>query len=137
MLVSQFRETPARGHRAPIDLADVTLPTAGHPGHASFFGNGPLLALHAALGMSLILAALNRLTTRRARRQRPIPSPPSYAPNDQLWAASILAIPQADVRADRRVGARSPRPYSSLSVTLVIASPQGRPSIQPRRTCWR
>jgi len=28
----------------------VTLPAAGHPGHASWFGNGALLALHAALG---------------------------------------------------------------------------------------
>jgi hypothetical protein len=36
----------------------VTLPTAGHPGHSSWFGNGPLLALHAALGMFLSLAAL-------------------------------------------------------------------------------
>ena len=35
----------------------VTLPAAGHPGHASWFGNGPLLALHAALGMFLILSA--------------------------------------------------------------------------------
>ena len=36
----------------------VTLPAAGHPGHASWFGNGPLLALHAALGMFLILAGI-------------------------------------------------------------------------------
>ena len=36
----------------------VTLPTAGHPGHSSFFGNGPLLAIHATLGMFLILAAI-------------------------------------------------------------------------------
>ena len=36
----------------------VTLPAAGHPGHASWFGNGTLLALHAALGMLLILAAI-------------------------------------------------------------------------------
>jgi hypothetical protein len=36
----------------------VTLPAAGHPGHASWFGNGALLALHAALGMLLILGAL-------------------------------------------------------------------------------
>jgi hypothetical protein len=36
----------------------VTLPVAGHPGHSSWFGNGPLLALHAALGMFLILAAI-------------------------------------------------------------------------------
>src|SRR6516165_6794806 len=36
----------------------VTLPAAGHPGHASWFGNGPLLALHAALGMFLVLAAI-------------------------------------------------------------------------------
>jgi hypothetical protein len=36
----------------------VTLPTAGHPGHSSWFGNGALLALHAALGMVLILAAI-------------------------------------------------------------------------------
>jgi hypothetical protein len=36
----------------------VTLPAAGHPGHASWFGNGTLLALHAALGMFLILAAI-------------------------------------------------------------------------------
>ena len=36
----------------------VTLPAAGHPGHASWFGNGALLALHAALGIFLILAAI-------------------------------------------------------------------------------
>ena len=36
----------------------VTLPAAGHPGHASWFGNGALLALHAALGMILVLAAV-------------------------------------------------------------------------------
>ena len=36
----------------------VTLPKAGHPGHASWFANGPLLALHAGLGMFLSLAAL-------------------------------------------------------------------------------
>jgi hypothetical protein len=36
----------------------VTLPAAGHPGHASWFGNGALLALHAALGMFLILAVI-------------------------------------------------------------------------------
>ena len=36
----------------------VTLPTAGHPGHSSWFGNGALLALHAALGMFLVLAAV-------------------------------------------------------------------------------
>jgi hypothetical protein len=36
----------------------VTLPAAGHPGHASWFGNGAPLALHAALGMLLVLAAI-------------------------------------------------------------------------------
>jgi hypothetical protein len=36
----------------------VTLPDAGDPGHASWFGNGALLALHATLGMLLILAAI-------------------------------------------------------------------------------
>ena len=36
----------------------VTLPAAGHPGHSSWFGNGALLAIHAALGMFLILAAI-------------------------------------------------------------------------------
>src|SRR5690348_10539004 len=36
----------------------VTLPDAGEPGHASWSGNGPLLALHAALGLYLILAAI-------------------------------------------------------------------------------
>jgi hypothetical protein len=36
----------------------VTLPAAGHPGHSSWFGNGVLLALHAALGMFLVLAAI-------------------------------------------------------------------------------
>jgi len=36
----------------------VTLPAAGHPGHNAWFGNGALLALHAALGMLLILAAI-------------------------------------------------------------------------------
>ena len=36
----------------------VTLPAAGQPGHASWFGNGALLALHASLGMFLVLAAI-------------------------------------------------------------------------------
>ena len=36
----------------------VTLPAAGHPGHASWFGNGAILAFHAALGMLLILGAI-------------------------------------------------------------------------------
>lgn len=36
----------------------VTLPAAGHPGHGSFFSNGPLLALHATLGMFLLLSAI-------------------------------------------------------------------------------
>jgi hypothetical protein len=36
----------------------TTLPGAGHPGHNSFFGNGAVLAIHAALGMFLILAAI-------------------------------------------------------------------------------
>ena len=36
----------------------VTLPAAGRPGHSSWFGNGVLLALHAALGMILVLAAV-------------------------------------------------------------------------------
>jgi hypothetical protein len=36
----------------------VTLPDAGDPGHASWFGNGALLALHATLGMLLILGAI-------------------------------------------------------------------------------
>ena len=36
----------------------VTLPAAGRPGHASWFGNGPLLASHVALGMFLVLAAI-------------------------------------------------------------------------------
>jgi hypothetical protein len=36
----------------------TTLPAAGHPGHNSFFGNGAVLAIHAALGMFLILAAI-------------------------------------------------------------------------------
>ena len=36
----------------------VTLPAAGHPGHGSFFSNGPLLAAHAALGTFLILSAI-------------------------------------------------------------------------------
>ena len=36
----------------------VTLPTAGHRDHGSWFGNGPLLAVHAGLGMALILAAV-------------------------------------------------------------------------------
>ena len=36
----------------------VALPAAGHPGHSSWFGNGVLLALHATLGMILVLAAV-------------------------------------------------------------------------------
>jgi hypothetical protein len=36
----------------------VTLRAAGRPGHGSFFSNGPLLALHATLGMFLILSAI-------------------------------------------------------------------------------
>ena len=48
----------------------VTLPAAGHSGHASWFGNGALLALHAALGMVLILAAIFVLV--RAIRARSV-----------------------------------------------------------------
>src|SRR5215470_10120801 len=40
----------------------VTLPAAGHPGHSSWFGNGPLLALHAAL-VVLIRAIMARNAT--------------------------------------------------------------------------
>jgi ACR3 family arsenite efflux pump ArsB len=40
-----------------VDLY-VTLPDVGDPWHASWFGNGPLLAFHAALGLFLILAAI-------------------------------------------------------------------------------
>jgi len=36
----------------------VALPAAGHPGHSSWFGNGALLALHATLGMILVLSAV-------------------------------------------------------------------------------
>jgi hypothetical protein len=36
----------------------VTLPPTGQPGHSSWFGNGPLLGLHVALGMFLVLAAV-------------------------------------------------------------------------------
>jgi hypothetical protein len=36
----------------------VALPDAGDRGHGSWFGNGPLLAMHATLGMFLILAAI-------------------------------------------------------------------------------
>lgn len=36
----------------------VTLPAAGHPRHSDWFGNGPLLASHVALGMFLVLAAI-------------------------------------------------------------------------------
>jgi thiol:disulfide interchange protein len=48
----------------------VTLPDAGHPGHASWFGNGPLLALHAALGLYLILAAIFVLVRTITARDR-------------------------------------------------------------------
>lgn len=51
LLISQF------GLGIGVNLY-VTLPTAGHPGHGSFFSNGRLLALHAALGTFLILAAI-------------------------------------------------------------------------------
>jgi hypothetical protein len=48
----------------------VTLPDAGHPGHASWFGNGPLLAFHAALGLFLILAAIFVLVRAIMARKR-------------------------------------------------------------------
>jgi hypothetical protein len=48
----------------------VTLPAAGHPGHASWFGNGPLLALHASLGMFLVLAAIFVLARAITARNR-------------------------------------------------------------------
>ena len=51
VLIVQF------AHGISVNLY-VTLPAAGHPGHASWFGNGVLLALHAALGMFLVLAAV-------------------------------------------------------------------------------
>jgi hypothetical protein len=49
----------------------VTLPAADHPGHASWFGNGALLAFHAALGMFLILAAIFVLVRRSWPGTRP------------------------------------------------------------------
>jgi hypothetical protein len=36
----------------------VTLPTAGHPRHGSFFSNGLLLTLHATLGLLLLVSAI-------------------------------------------------------------------------------
>ena len=48
----------------------VTLPAAGRPGHASWFGNGLLLALHAALGMFLVLAAIFVLVRSITARNR-------------------------------------------------------------------
>jgi len=48
----------------------VTLPAAGHPGHSDWFGNGPLLAMHAALGMFLSLAALFVLVRAITARNR-------------------------------------------------------------------
>ncbi len=48
----------------------VTLPDAGDPGHASWFGNGPLLAFHAALGLFLILAAIFALVRAIMARNR-------------------------------------------------------------------
>ena len=48
----------------------VTLPAAGRPGHASWFGNGPLLALHASLGMFLVLAAIFVLVRSITARNR-------------------------------------------------------------------
>ena len=36
----------------------VTLPAAGHPGHGSILSNGPLLAMHATLGLFLLLSAI-------------------------------------------------------------------------------
>jgi hypothetical protein len=61
----------------------VTLPAAGHRGHASWFGNGALLAVHAALGMFLILAAIFVLV--RAIMAR-------YAPLIVTSAAGLVAI---------------------------------------------
>ena len=46
----------------------VTLPAAGHPGHGSFYSNGPLLAMHATLGLVLLLSAISVLV--RAIRAR-------------------------------------------------------------------
>jgi hypothetical protein len=46
----------------------VTLPVAGHPGHGSFYSNGPLLALHATIGLFLLVFAIAVLV--RAIRAR-------------------------------------------------------------------
>ena len=48
----------------------ITLPDAGDPGHASWFGNGPLLAFHAALGLFLILTAISVLVRAIMARNR-------------------------------------------------------------------
>jgi hypothetical protein len=63
MLIAQF------GLGIGVNLY-ITLPAAGHPGHASWFGNGPLLALHAALGMFLVLAAIFVLVRTIVARNR-------------------------------------------------------------------
>ena len=48
----------------------VTLPAAGHPGHSDWFGNGPLLAVHAALGMFLMISAIVVLVRAIVARNR-------------------------------------------------------------------
>jgi hypothetical protein len=82
----------------------VTLPDAGEAGHAAWFGNGPLLAFHAALGLYLILAAIFVLAraimpgTRPSSSPRPpgwwpSSSPPSSAPASPT--SSPTATPSA------------------------------------------
>ena len=51
LLIAQF------GLGMGVNLC-VTSPAAGHPGHGSFFSNGPPLAAHAALGTFLTLSAI-------------------------------------------------------------------------------
>ena len=65
----------------------VTLPAAGHPGHGSFLSNGPLLALHATLGLFLLLSAIFVLI--RAIRAR---TPTLMVTSAAGLAAILLAV---------------------------------------------
>jgi hypothetical protein len=50
----------------------VTLPAAGHPQHSSWFGNGPLLATHAVIGMILVIGAIAVLVRAVLARTAPL-----------------------------------------------------------------
>jgi len=113
----------------------VTLPAAGHSEHSSWFGNGPLLALHAAFGMFLVLAAIFVLV--RAIMARKVTL---IVTSSAGLAAIIVAFFFGATFADKLTNGYSLGMAISFAVALAcyiiglfaVSAPRGAQSLQVR-----